>query len=115
MTEKPEMIREAGSIVEDTYGGPADRRYRGFKERYPNYILLFRIGDFYEAFHEDAQILSDVLGLPLTSRKDDSSTIPMAGVLCHVLDSSLSRLLRAGHRCAIIEPATDQPTKGQER
>jgi DNA mismatch repair protein MutS len=86
---------------------PAMRQYHGFKEQYPDYILLFRMGDFYEMFYEDAKIASRVLGLALTSRSKGPSAIPLAGLPYHALDNYLARLIRAGHRVAICEQVED--------
>ncbi len=86
---------------------PAMRQYRSFKDRYPDYILLFRMGDFYEMFYDDARLASRELGLALTSRNKGPSAIPLAGIPYHALDSYLSRLIRAGHRVAICEQIED--------
>ncbi len=86
---------------------PAMRQYRSFKEQYPGYILLFRMGDFYEMFGEDAKIASRELGLALTSRSKGDSAIPLAGIPYHALDGYLARLIRAGHRVAICEQVED--------
>ncbi len=86
---------------------PAMRQYRSFKEQYPDYILLFRMGDFYELFYDDAKLASRELGLALTSRSKGPSAIPLAGIPYHALDSYLSRLIRAGHRVAICEQIED--------
>ncbi|HDY65360.1 MAG TPA: hypothetical protein ENH84_03895, partial [Phycisphaerae bacterium] len=86
---------------------PAMRQYRCFKEQYPQYILLFRMGDFYEMFYEDARIASSVLGLALTSRSKGPSAVPLAGIPYHALDKYLVQLIRAGHRVAICEQVED--------
>ncbi len=86
---------------------PAMRQYRSFKEQYPDYILLFRMGDFYEMFYEDAKIASRVLGLALTSRSKGPSAVPLAGMPYHAVDSYLARLIKAGHRVAICEQVED--------
>jgi len=83
------------------------RQYRCFKEQYPDYILFFRMGDFYEMFYEDAKIASRELGLALTSRSKGDAAIPLAGIPYHALDSYLARLIRAGHRVAICEQVED--------
>ncbi|MDP6542551.1 MAG: DNA mismatch repair protein MutS [Phycisphaerae bacterium] len=83
------------------------RQYNSFKEQYPDYILFFRMGDFYEMFYEDAKIASRELGLALTSRSKGASAIPLAGIPYHALDSYLARLIRAGHRVAICEQVED--------
>jgi len=91
---------------------PAMRQYRSFKEKYPDYILLFRMGDFYEMFYEDAKLASRVLGLALTSRSKGPSAVPLAGIPYHALDNYLTRLIRTGHRVAICEQVED-PAKAQ--
>ncbi len=86
---------------------PAMRQYRSIKEQYPEYILLFRMGDFYEMFYEDARIASRVLGLALTSRSKGPSAVPLAGIPYHALDNYLARLVRAEYRVAICEQVED--------
>jgi len=86
---------------------PAMRQYRSFKQQYPDYVLLFRMGDFYEMFYEDAKLASRVLGLALTSRSKGPSAVPLAGVPYHAVESYLSRLIKAGHRVAICEQVED--------
>src|SRR5437660_6833233 len=83
---------------------PMMQQYRDAKERHPGMLLLFRMGDFYELFDDDAEVASRVLGLTLTSR---DKTIPMAGFPHHVLDSHLRKLLQAGHRVAICDQVED--------
>jgi DNA mismatch repair protein MutS len=83
---------------------PMMQQYREAKERHPGMLLLFRMGDFYELFDDDAEVASRVLGLTLTSR---DKTIPMAGFPHHALDSHLRKLLQAGHRVAICDQVED--------
>ncbi len=83
------------------------KQYRQFKEKYPDYILFFRMGDFYEMFYEDAKIASGILGLTLTSRNKGPAAIPLAGIPYHALDSYLAKLVRAGRRVAICEQVED--------
>ena len=92
------------SIQLDT---PAMRQYRSIKDRYGDYILLFRMGDFYEMFYDDAKTASRVLGLTLTSRSKGPSAVPLAGIPYHALDSYLARLVKAGYRIAICEQTKD--------
>ena len=70
-------------------------------------LLLFRMGDFYELFHEDARIASRELGLSLTSRDKGENPIPMAGFPHHQLEPYLSRLINAGFRAAVCEQVQD--------
>jgi DNA mismatch repair protein MutS len=80
---------------------PAMRQYRAFKDQYPDYLLLFRMGDFYETFYDDAKTASRVLGLALTSRSKGPTAVPLAGIPYHALDGYLARLIKAGLRVAI--------------
>ena len=86
---------------------PAMRQYKQFKTQYPDYVLFFRMGDFYEMFWDDAQTAAKVLGVALTSRSkgglsaDDA--IPMAGIPFHSVESYLRKMIAAGHRVAICE------------
>ena len=89
---------------------PAMRQYRTFKEQYPDYILFFRMGDFYEMFHEDARTASRVLGLALTARSKGPTAVPLAGIPYHAAESYLARLVRAGYRVAICEQVEDPKT-----
>ena len=74
------------------------------KEQHPDSVLFFRMGDFYELFHEDAELAADVLGLALTSRdKNAENPIPMAGFPWHGLEEHLRTMLRAGHKVTVAE------------
>lgn len=87
---------------------PLMRQYRKIKSRYPNAILLFRMGDFYETFDEDAHIVSRVLGITLTKRSNgQAADVPLAGFPYHALDNYLPKLVRAGYRVAICEQLED--------
>ncbi len=87
---------------------PAMERYLEVKRQNPGSILLFRMGDFYELFFEDAQTSSKVLGLTLTSRdKGSTNPIPMAGFPYHALEGYLRKLITAGHRVAVCEQMED--------
>ncbi len=83
------------------------RQYRQFKSQYPDYILFFRMGDFYEMFYEDAKVASRVLGLALTSRSRGPTAVPLAGVPYHAVDSYLAKLIRSGYRVAVCEQVED--------
>ncbi len=76
-------------------------QYRDAKERHPGMLLLFRMGDFYELFNEDARSAATLLGLTLTTR---DKTIPMAGFPHHQLENYLPKLLAAGIRVAVCDP-----------
>lgn len=87
---------------------PAMERYLEVKRQNPGSILLFRMGDFYELFFEDAAVSSKVLGLTLTSRdKGSPNPIPMAGFPYHALEGYLRKLITAGHRVAVCEQMED--------
>ena len=88
---------------------PAMRQYLDTKRHHRDAIVLFRMGDFYEMFYEDAVTAARVLELTLTSRAKDSAgaEIPMCGVPFHALDTYLGRLIRKGYRAAICEQVED--------
>lgn len=79
------------------------QQYFQVKTKHPSAILLFRVGDFYETFGEDAVTTAQVLGIVLTSRNNGGIDIELAGFPYHSLDTYLPRLIRAGHRVAICE------------
>lgn len=81
------------------------RQYREQKEQVPGAILLFRMGDFYELFYEDAELGARVLGITLTSR--DGGRTPLAGIPHHALEGYLARLVAAGYKVAISEQIED--------
>src|SRR3954467_15720139 len=83
---------------------PMMQQYREAKERHPGMILLFRAGDFYELFYEDAELVSRVLSITLTTRDGHA---PMAGFPHHALETHLRKLLRAGHRSAVCDQAEE--------
>ena len=90
---------------------PMMQRYTEVKAQNPEALLLFRMGDFYELFFEDAQLASPVLGLTLTSRdKNSDNPVPMAGFPYHALDGYLHKLIRAGYRVAICDQVEDPKT-----
>ena len=87
---------------------PAMRQYLEMKRRYPDAILFFQLGDFFEMFYEDAKLGAKVLELALTSRQsDEKGPIPMCGVPCHSASSYCGRLLEAGYKVAICEQVED--------
>jgi DNA mismatch repair protein MutS len=84
------------------------KQYAQVKARYPDTILLFRMGDFFETFEEDARITARVLGITLTRRGNGASgETPLAGFPHHALESYLPKLLKAGHRVAVCEQLED--------
>jgi DNA mismatch repair protein MutS len=82
-------------------------QYSQIKAKHATEILLFRLGDFYEMFYEDAKTASRVLGIVLTSRTKGDARIPMCGIPYHSSQSYINRLLKAGHRVAICEQLQD--------
>lgn len=87
---------------------PLMKQYVGFKQKYPGALLLFRVGDFYETFGEDAVTASKVLGIVLTKRGAGSpNETELAGFPHHSLDTYLPKLVRAGHRVAICDQLED--------
>lgn len=90
---------------------PLMRQYYKAKEDFPGAILLFRVGDFYETFGEDAVITSKVLGIVLTKRNNGAANeTELAGFPHHALDNYLPKLVRAGHRVAICDQLEDPKT-----
>ena len=87
---------------------PIRRQYLNIKQSYPDAILLFRLGDFYETFDDDARLASQELEITLTSRSMGKDLrVPMAGVPAHSLEGYLARLIKAGHKVAICEQLSD--------
>ena len=103
----------AGKEKEKT---PMRRQYEEIKSRYPDCMLLFRLGDFYEMFDEDAQTASDELELTLTTRdrnKPPEEQVPMCGVPYHAANSYIKRLIDRGHKVAVCDQLEDPAlTKG---
>lgn len=90
---------------------PLRRQYLQIKRRYPDTIVFFRLGDFYETFDDDARIASAELEIVLTSREmGKGQRVPMAGIPCHAVDSYLARLISRGHKVAIVEQTSDPET-----
>src|SRR5215831_9232987 len=93
---------------------PLMQQYNAVKARYPHALLLFRLGDFYELFYEDAMIASRELRITLTSRnREKGQPIPMCGVPYHAAESYIARLIRAGFKVAICEQM-EQPGPGKK-
>lgn len=88
---------------------PMMRQYLEIKKNYPDDILFFRLGDFYEMFFDDAHTASKILDIALTSRQND---IPMCGIPYHAADSYVARLIKAGYRVVICEQMEAAPSSG---
>ncbi len=87
---------------------PLMRQYSQIKAKYPDTILLFRMGDFFETFENDAIIASKVLGITLTKRANGAaSDVPLAGFPHHALDNYLPKLVKAGYKVAVCEQLED--------
>ena len=86
------------------------RQYYEVKAQHPDAILLFRVGDFYETFGEDAVIASKILGIVLTNRNNGGSKIELAGFPHHSMEAYLPKLVRAGYRVAVCEQL-EKPSK----
>src|SRR5690606_33668791 len=95
---------------------PMMRQYLETKARFPDAILFFRLGDFYEMFLDDAVEASRILDIQLTSRGKDGDSIPMCGVPYHAARSYIARLIEAGKKVAICDQVDEgQPVKGGKK
>jgi DNA mismatch repair protein MutS len=94
---------------------PMRAQYLALKKQYPDIILLFRLGDFYETFDDDAKIVSEVCDVVLTSRPvGDDKRVPLAGVPYHAVDTYVAKLINAGYRVAIAEQIGNEPPQGEK-
>lgn len=84
--------------------GTARKEYQRLKLRYPDSIVLFRMGEFYEAFFEDAERSSDVCKLSLCSRLSEGEAVPFVDTPLWDFNKYLQRILQAGHRVTVCEP-----------
>ncbi len=90
------------------------QQYTGLKKQHPAALLLFRLGDFYELFYDDAIVASRILQITLTARnKEKGQAVPMCGVPYHAAENYIARLIRAGHKVAICEQM-EQPGPGKK-
>jgi len=93
---------------------PLMRQYQSIKKRYPHALVLFRLGDFYELFHEDAIVASRELQITLTSRnREKGEPIPMCGVPHHAAENYMARLIRAGYKIAVCDQL-EEPGPGKK-
>lgn len=99
----PQNYKERIKSEKDT----APEQYKYWKEKHPDALLLFRVGDFYEAYCEDAMACSEILGVTLTKGK----SYRLAGFPYHALDIYLPKLIHAGKRVAICEPIVEKKKK----
>ena len=94
--------------MNDADASPLMRQYREIKRGYPDAVLLFRVGDFYEMFYEDAQIASKLLSITLTSRdKSSANPVPLCGVPHHAAQGYIAKLLKTGRTVALCEQVED--------
>jgi DNA mismatch repair protein MutS len=92
---------------------PIRKQYLDIKRQYPDAILFFRLGDFYETFDQDAEVAARELDIVLTSRNVAKGVrIPMAGIPYHAVENYLARLIERGYHVAICEQVGEQPVKG---
>jgi DNA mismatch repair protein MutS len=90
---------------------PMMRQYLGIKAEYPDMLVFYRMGDFYELFYDDARLAAKLLDITLTSRgKSGGNPIPMAGIPYHAVDAYLAKLVRKGESVAICEQVGDPAT-----
>lgn len=103
-----EVKLEPSTVTKRVIETPLMKQYYEMKRKYPEAILLFRVGDFYETFAEDAQSASEILKITLTRRANGSKDyVYLAGFPHHALDTYLPKLVRAGKRVAICEQLED--------
>ena len=92
----------------EEFSTPLMRQYSAIKQRHPNALLFFRLGDFYELFFEDAVVAAKELQITLTSRnKEKGTAIPMCGVPYHAAEGYIAKLIRRGFRVAICDQMED--------
>ena len=92
---------------------PIRQQYLEIKRQYPDTILFFRLGDFYETFDQDAEITSRELDIVLTSKPIGKGVrVPLAGIPYHAVENYLARLIEKGYHVAICEQVGEQPVKG---
>ena len=94
-------------MAKSTAETPLMQQHKAIKQKYPDAILLFRVGDFYETFGQDAVVASGILGITLTRRNNGTADAELAGFPYHALDSYLHKLVKAGHRVAICDQLED--------
>ncbi len=101
-------LPEVPTMAKSSAETPLMQQHRAIKQRYPDAILLFRVGDFYETFGEDAITSSKVLGITLTKRNNGAAfSSELAGFPHHSLDTYLHKLVKAGHRVAVVDQLED--------
>jgi len=92
---------------------PLRQQYLQIKKRFPDTIVFFRLGDFYESFDDDAKKVAEACNIVLTARDmGTAQRVPLAGVPYHALDTYLARIINAGHKVAIVEQTSDEAING---
>src|SRR5512133_4103790 len=92
---------------------PIRQQYLDIKRQYPDTIVFFRLGDFYETFDQDAEITSRELDIVLTSKfVGKGQRVPLAGIPYHAVENYLARLIEKGYHVAICEQMGEMPTRG---
>jgi len=95
---------------------PMMRQFLSVKVRYPDAVIFYRMGDFYEMFLDDAELVAPILDITLTTRdKGKSDAVPMCGVPVHAAEAYIKRLAELGHRVAICEQVEDPKEAGGKR
>src|ERR1700721_1347590 len=106
-----DLVKPSTQSVESPQHTPVMQQYLRLKAQYPDVLLFYRMGDFYELFFEDARRAAALLDITLTARGQSAGApVPMAGVPFHAVDSYLARLVRKGESVAICEQLGDQAT-----
>lgn len=104
------LVGETSSRIFTT---PMMQQYAALKREHPDHLLLYRLGDFYELFLEDAEIAARILQIVLTKRpRGKDGDIPMAGVPYHAVDRYMHKLIQAGYKIALCEQVSDPREKG---
>src|SRR5687768_14878225 len=92
---------QTSALHPSPHPSPMRRQYLALKQRHPDAILFFRLGDFYETFDDDAKLAARTLQITLTSREmRKGQRVPMAGVPHHAVETYIARLIAAGHKVA---------------
>ena len=92
---------------------PLRQQYLRIKKQFPDTLVFFRLGDFYESFDDDAKKIAAVCNIVLTGRDmGTGSRVQLAGVPYHAVESYLAKLIQAGHKVAIVEQTSDQLVDG---
>jgi len=108
MAQKNDLDFNPSSAEDSLKTTPLMEQYLSIKSQYQDMLLLYRMGDFYETFYDDAKVISRVLGIALTKRAHGKAAdVPLAGFPYHALDNYLPKLVQAGHRVAICEQVED--------